>query len=107
MKQLIKGSSRKIFLILDNLRIHHDKLVKKWLEKHLEEIELHYLPSNSPELNLDEYFNCDLKAGVHSKPPSRTQAHLIEKIKSHMMKLQKLPARVRSYFEHRKIAYAA
>lgn len=107
MKQLIKGSRRKIFLILDNLRVHHAKLVKKWLEKHLKEIEIYYLPSYSPELNPDEYLNCDLKAGVHSKPPSRSQEHLIKKVRSHMIKLQKLPARVSRYFKHRKIAYAA
>lgn len=107
MKQLIFGAEKKIFLVLDNLRVHHAKLVKHWLEEHPDEIEVFYLPSYSPELNPDEYLNCDLKAGVHSKPPSRTREHLIKKVRSHMMKLQKLPARVKSYFEHRKIAYAA
>ena len=28
MKQLLKGSARKIFLVVDNLRVHHAKLVK-------------------------------------------------------------------------------
>ena len=107
MKQLIKGSERKIFLVVDNLRVHHAKLVKEWVEKHPKEIEIFYLPSYSPELNPDEYLNCDLKAGVHSRPPSRSQEHLIKKVKSHMVTLQKLPARVSSYFKHPKIAYAA
>jgi DDE superfamily endonuclease len=31
--QLIKTANKKIFLIIDNLRIHHAKLVKKWLAK--------------------------------------------------------------------------
>lgn len=107
LKQLIKGAKRKIYLILDNLRVHHAKLVKAWLEEHRKEIEVFYLPSYSPELNPDEYLNCDLKAGVHSRPPSRTQEGLIKKVRSHMIKLQKLPARVTSYFKHPKIAYAA
>ncbi|VAX33376.1 Mobile element protein, partial [hydrothermal vent metagenome] len=107
MKQLIKGSSKKIFLVLDNLRVHHAKLVAQWLKEHPQEIEIFYLPSYSPELNPDEYLNCDLKAGVHSRPPSRNQEHLIKKVKSHMMKLQKLPQRVAKYFKHPKIAYAA
>lgn len=107
MKQLIKGSDRKIYLILDNLRVHHAKLVKKWLGEHPKEIEIFYLPSYSPELNPDEYLNCDLKAGVHSRPPSRSQENLIKKVRSHMLKLQKLPARVSSYFQHPKISYAA
>ncbi len=107
MKQLIKGADRKIFLILDNLRVHHAKVVKEWLDEHPNEIEIFYLPAYSPELNPDEYLNCDLKAGVHSRPPSRNQEDLIKKVKSHMVKLQKLPARVSSYFQHPKIAYAA
>ncbi|MBN4054592.1 IS630 family transposase [Nitrospira defluvii] len=107
IKQLIKGSDRKIFLILDNLRVHHAKRVKAWLEKHPKEIEVFYLPSYSPELNPDEYLNGDLKAGVHSRPPSRSQADLIKKLRSHMIKLQKLPQRVSNYFKHPKISYAA
>lgn len=107
MKQLLKGSARKIFLVVDNLRVHHAKLVKAWLDKHRKEIEMFYLPSYAPELNPDEYLNGDLKAGVHSQPPSRSQEHLIKKVKAHMRNLQKLPTRVSSYFKHPKIAYAA
>jgi len=107
MKQLIKGSDKKIFLILDNLRVHHAKIVKAWLKEHQSEIEVSHRPSYSPELNPDEYLNCDLKAGVHSRPPARKQSDLIKKVRSHMIKLQKLPARVSKYFKHPKIAYAA
>ncbi len=87
MQQLIKGAGRKIFLVLDNLRVHHAKLVKEWVDKHRQELEMFYLPSSSPELNPDEYVNGDLKAGVHSRPPSRSQKHLIKTITSHMVKL--------------------
>ena len=107
MKQLIKGADRKIFLILDNLRVHHAKPVNDWVATHRKAITLFYLPSYSPELNPDEYLNGDLKADVHSRPPSRSPKHLIKKVKAHMVKLQKLPARVRRYFKHPNIAYAA
>lgn len=107
MKQLIKGAARKIFLILDNLRVHHAKSVTAWLQTRACEIEVSYLPSYSPELNPDEYLNCDLKAGVHSRPPSRSQKDLAQKVRSHMTKLQKLPKRVGKYFNHPQIAYAA
>ena len=33
----------------------HAKLVKAWLERHQENIEVFYLPSYSPEINPDEY----------------------------------------------------
>ncbi|MCK4640785.1 MAG: IS630 family transposase, partial [Candidatus Marinimicrobia bacterium] len=32
LKRLIKSSDRKIFLILDNLKVHHAILVREWLE---------------------------------------------------------------------------
>ena len=106
MKRLIKNYDRKIYLILDNLRVHHSYLVKDWLEEHGEQIEVFFLPSYSPELNPDEYLNCDLKAGVHSGVPARTKEQLKKKAISHLRKLQKLPGRVRKYFQHPKIKYA-
>jgi transposase len=73
MKQLIKNKSQKIFLILDNLRVHHSKIVKQWVTENIEKIELFYLPSYSPEKNPDEYLNCDLKYGLSDKPAPKTQ----------------------------------
>ena len=65
MRRLIKDSDKKIFLILDNLKVHHSYMVRDWVTEHEDEIEIFFLPSYSPELNPDEYLNCDLKAGVH------------------------------------------
>jgi len=107
MKRLIKNYDRKVFMILDNLRVHHSYVVKDWLQEHQGQIEVFYLPSYSPELNPDEYLNCDLKAGVHSGVPARTKEQLKKKAISHLRKLQKLPGRVCKYFKHPKIKYAA
>ena len=41
--------SRKVYLILDNLPVHHSKLVKAWLEEHQKAIAVHHLSSYSPE----------------------------------------------------------
>jgi transposase len=107
LKRLIKDVGHKVYLILDNLRVHHSKLVRHWLEEHKEQIELFFLPSYSPELNPDEYLNCDLKAGVHSGVPARSKDQLKKKTISHLRMIQKKPERVKKYFEHPKIAYAA
>jgi len=82
-------------------------VVKAWLEDHTEEIEVFYLPAYSPELNPDEYLNCDLKQGVHSGQPARSKDQLKKKVSTHMRMLQKKPARVRKYFQHPRIKYAA
>jgi len=107
MDRLIKDADKKIFLIVDNLKVHHSYIVKDWLKKHEDVIELFFLPSYSPELNPDEYLNCDLKGGVHSAVPARTKEELKQKAISHLRKLQKLSGRVEKYFKHPKIAYAA
>jgi len=106
-ERLIKDADRKILLIVDNLKVHHSYVVQDWLLKHKDKIEIFFLPSYSPELNPDEYLNCDLKEGVHSGPPARTHEQLKDKALSHLRKLQKLPRRVMKYFKHPKIAYAA
>jgi len=40
----------KIILVIDNVRYHHAKLLKLWLQKH-PKLEIVYLPPYSPELN--------------------------------------------------------
>jgi transposase len=107
MTRLTKDAGRKVFLILDNLRVHHSKNAKKWLEEHKELIEVFYLSSYSPELNPDEYLNGNLKNKVHSGTPIRNREDLEKKTRSFMRTLVKRPEHVRSYFSHPKVAYAA
>lgn len=46
-----KNQNGKIHLILDNVRYHHAKILKPFLEKNKDKIELMYLPAYSPDLN--------------------------------------------------------
>ena len=107
LRQLIKSRDRKVYLILDNLRVHHSKIVKNWVEKNKRSIELYYLPSYSPEKNPDEYLNCDLKEGLSQKPAPRTQKKLVSHVEEHMSMLQNNQQRVKKYFKHKDINYAA
>ena len=104
---LVKDADRKIFLILDNLRVHHSKPVKAWLSGHKERIEVFYLPSYSPELNPDERLNADLKYALGSRVQMRTKDKLKEATKAHMDMLDQHPERVRSYFNDPKVKYAS
>src|SRR5665647_210295 len=75
----------KVFLILlDNLRLHHSKVVKKWLDEHQQWIEVFYLPLYASEHNPDEYLNGDLKQRIRSGLPSRNQEDLAKKTRSFM-----------------------
>ncbi|TCL52961.1 transposase, partial [Hydrogenispora ethanolica] len=107
MFRLIKDANRKVYLILDNLRTHHSKNVKQWLEKNKDKIEVFYLPSYSPELNPDEYLNGDLKRRVHSGIPARTLKDLKKKTRSFMKTLQRRSYHVKNYFKHDRVSYAA
>jgi transposase len=107
LKSLIKYSRRKIFLIVDNLKVHHGKLVQKWVEKHKHRIELFFLPAYSPDLNPDEHLNSDLKYGVGSKAPGRSREHLRNAMENHLSMLKKVPDRICRYFKDPAISYAA
>lgn len=107
MSRLIRGAPRKVFLILDNLRVHHSKPVRQWLERHDEQIEVFYLPSYSPELNPDELANADIKQAVTTQAPARTRGQLGKATARHLRSVQKRPDRIRRYFEHEPVRYAA
>jgi len=107
LEALIKDAGRKVFLILDNLRVHHSKPVKAWVEERKDKIELFYLPSYSPELNPEERLNADLKHAIGSKVPARTKAKLKTAATEHMTRLEQSPDRVMSYFQDPHVKYAA
>ena len=94
----------KVFLIVDNLKVHHGKKVKTWLEKRKDKIELFFLPPYAPEYNPTEYLNNALKHKVHTGEPLKTKKCIKSKIQSFMRGLQKNKAKVRAFFRHEKVS---
>ena len=107
LKRLTRHAAKKIFLILDNLRVHHAKVVQQWLAENADKIEVFYLPSYSPELNPDELLNADLKQRVTAAVPSKTKLQLVKTTSKALRSIQKQPARVERYFLHPDVRYAA
>src|SRR4030066_1165032 len=107
LEALIKDAAKKVFLILDNLRVHHSKPVKKWVEEHKDMMELFYLPSYSPELNPEERLTADWKQAIYTKVPVRTKAKLKAATTEHMQNLEKSPDRVKKFFQDARVRYAA
>ena len=105
LRRLINESERKVFLILDNLRVHHGKIVSAWLEKHKEEIEIFFLPPYAPESNPDEYLNHALKLDVHSGKLPKTKKDVKHKIHSFMRRLQHRKDSVSAFFRHKAVSY--
>ncbi len=104
---LIKDTDKKVFLIVYNLRVHHAKPVKAWLQDRKDQIEMFYLPSYNPELNPEERLNADLKQAMGKKVPVRTKAKLRAAANDHMTHLAQSPDRVKSFFQDQPVKYAA
>jgi transposase len=107
LERLIQQAPSKIFLIVDNLRVHHAKLVQQWVEPRQNTIELFYLPPYAPESNPDEYLNHDFKTALRLEPASRDDEGLLQKALRIMKRIAQWPERIRSYFQHPHAAYAA
>ena len=102
LKSLIKeANGKKIHVIVDNLRVHHSKVIKRWCRlmdfKGL--LKVHYLPSYTPDLNPDEYLNCDLKTQLSKKPERRQKGKWKEIVEQTIGELQALPERIQKYFQ--------
>lgn len=107
LKRLTKGSKTKIFLILDNLRVHHAKVLKPWLEENKNKIELFYLPSYSPELNPDELLNQDVKSNAVGRKRAKNLTELKNNITTYLFGTQRCPDIVKAYFLKSEVSYAA
>lgn len=107
LRRLTKDANRKVFLILDNLRVHHAKLVRAWLAGNSDKIEIHYLPAYCPELNPDEYLNGCLKESIGKQPAARSHKELESKVRSFMKSKQRKPNSISKLFRHPAVAYAA
>lgn len=107
LERLLRGTVAKVFLIVDRLGAHQTPEVKAWVATHTDRLEVFYLPSHAPELNADEYLNHDLKEQVHAGGLPADKAEERWRIQDFMRHLLHLPERVRSYFQHPSVQYAA
>lgn len=81
LRRLISRSDRKVFLIVDRLRVHEAAAVQVWLYERRDKIETFGLPKYSPELNPDEYLNGDLKQEVNKDGLPNTRDELAGKVR--------------------------
>lgn len=107
MERLVKQAGRKVFLILDNLRVHHAKALRPWLAEHSAEIELFFIPSYAPDLNPDEILNHDLKAQAVGRKRARNAKELTANATRHLEGRAATPHIVARFFMEKHVKYAA
>ena len=105
--RLLRGTTGKVFLIVDRLRAHMTPEVAAWVTAHRERLEVFYLPRYAPELNADEYLNNDLKGQVNAAGLPHNKAEVRSRVQDFMRQLLHLPQHVMSYFQHPSVQYAA
>jgi len=107
LRRLIRVRQQKLFLIVDNLKVHHAYKVQAWVAQHQQALELFFLPPYAPELNPDEYLNNDLKQHLSLRPKPKDKPALVKQVRATMQALQRQPDRTRSYFRAPAVRYAA
>lgn len=107
LEKVIKSSNKKVYMIVDNLRVHHAKLVTAWIEEHKDEIAIFYIPPYSPEFNPDEYLNQDYKRNANKNNIPFTKTQLRKNTEKYMNELSQNQEKVSNFFKHESIAYAA
>ncbi len=107
LRRLTKDAEQKVFLIVDNLKVHHASKVKTWAAAHAHQIELFYLPAYAPDHNPDEYLNNDLKQKLRQQPQPESRDELIKNSRAVLRAIQRSPRRIHAYFKPPAVRYAA
>ncbi|MGW3473370.1 hypothetical protein ACWDKQ_34065 [Saccharopolyspora sp. NPDC000995] len=94
LDRLVGHLGRKVHLIVDGHDVH-------------QAIEMHVLPGYSPELNPDEILGRRPQTRRVHQRSTENPADLEHTVRSFLHRLQKLPDRIRSYFDKPEVRYSA
>ena len=107
IKRLLVGVKRKIFLIVDGGPAHRAKKTKAFVESLQGKLRLFFLPPYSPDRNPDELVWKHVKADTVGRMMITSKGELVKKVRSSLLSLQRLPSKVRSFFQKETLRYAA
>jgi transposase len=98
---------RKVHLIVDGHPVHRAKLVSAWVGGHADQIQLHFLPGYSPELNPVELLNHDVKANAAGRRRPRSAGELRKELRGYLRRRQRQPEVLIGFFDYPTTRYAA
>ena len=107
LKRLVRSAEGKVFLIVDNLKVHHAQKVQTWVASNQDRIELFFLPAYAPEHNPDEFLNNDLKQRLGRRVVAKGRPGLESSLRRYLRRLQRQPERVQAFFQAPTTRYAA
>lgn len=107
LRRLLHHPRDRVFLIVDRHPAHRAKKVRDFVDSTEGKLRLFFLPAYSPELNPDELVWNHLKNHGVGKRIVHSREHLREMVLGHLRSLSRMPDRIRSFFQHPSLRYAA
>ena len=105
LQDFMKGQKGKVFLVMDGHPSHKARAVQKYVESLEGRLELHRLPTYSPDLNPDEFVWSHMKNNGVSKKPLKQNESLRQRVETDLLNLYSNPELIRSFFKAPSVAY--
>ncbi len=105
--RMIRQIKQKVFLILDNHRVHHSKKVQAYVEKHKDKLELFYLPPYCPDMNPQELVNQDVKANSNNFRALKSLNDLTINLRYYLTNIQSDKFKIMNFFAKKEVSYAS
>lgn len=107
LQQVLRGRTRPLILVADNVPFHRSAVVRQFVRAHRRQIRLFFFPTHSPELNPDEQVWNEIKHRKLGKQPIKNKPDLKKRLHSALKSLQQKAEKIRSFFKLPDTEYAA
>jgi transposase len=98
---------RPIFLVVDGHPAHKAKMISDYIQELEGKLELHFLPTYSPDLNPDEFVWNNLRQNGTSKKPLKQNESLRSRVEFDLNRIKSDKSLVRAFFKAPSVAYTA
>jgi transposase len=99
LKQMIRGRTRPLILVLDRASFHGSKWVRDFVRAHRTQLRIFFLPRHAPEYNPNEQVWNDIKVNRIGKQPVKNKLDLKKRLYSALASLQRKAQRIHSLFQ--------
>jgi len=105
LKKMMHRRRKPVHLVLDSLPAHKRAIVGEYVASTEGRLTLHFLPGYAPDLNPDELVWSHVKRTGAARRPLQKGEKLRAKIEDQLLRIQKLPSLIRSFFKAPSVAY--
>lgn len=107
LQQVLRGRTRPLILIADNVSFHRSAEVRQFVRTHRTQIRLFFFPTHAPELNPDEQVWNEINHRQLGKQPIKSKSDLKKRLRSALKSLQHKTEKIRLFFKLPTTKYAA